>query len=112
MSRIYLVINSDLEMSVGKIASQVGHGVQYILEYYIKHPERIQEFRDYKSQGSTKIVLKAPQHKLLALHNQYPDISFLVSDAGRTEIASGSITVLAFLPMEDQLKEFKRLRLL
>lgn len=112
MNRIYLIINSDLQMSSGKIAAQTGHGVQYIMEYYMKNPDKQQDFREYKKDGSTKIVLKAPQNKLIALHEKYPDTSFLVIDAGHTEIAPGSITVLAFLPSTDQLPEFKRFRLL
>lgn len=112
MSRIYLIVNSDLQMSVGKIASQTAHGTQYIMEYYLKHPDQQGSYRDYKLDGSTKIILKAPEKKLLEVHRKYPDSSFLVMDAGRTEIQPGSITVLAFLPMDDQLPELKRFRLL
>jgi peptidyl-tRNA hydrolase len=99
-------------MSVGKIASQTAHGMQYIMEYYLKHDEKYNDYRDYKADGSTKIVLKAPEKKLLEIQKKYPDQCFLVVDAGRTEIQSGSVTVLAFLPMEEPLLEFKRCRLL
>jgi PTH2 family peptidyl-tRNA hydrolase len=111
MSRIYLIVNSDLQMSTGKIGAQTAHGMQYIMEYYFNHPNQQKEFRDYKADGSSKIILKAPEQKILALHQKYSERSFLVSDAGRTEIPSGSITVLAFLPMEETLPELKRLRL-
>jgi peptidyl-tRNA hydrolase len=112
MSRIYLIVNSDLQMSTGKIASQTSHGMQYIMEYYLKHSDKYNNYRDYKSDGSTKIILKAPEKKLLEIYQKYPDQSFIVKDAGHTEIAPGSITVLAFLPMEEPLQEFKRFRLL
>lgn len=112
MSRIYLIVNSDLQMSIGKIASQTAHGMQYIMEYYLKHDDKYKEYCDYKTHGSTKIILKASEKKLLELYNKYSNLSFLVMDAGKTEIQSGSITVLAFLPLDEPLQEFKRFRLL
>lgn len=112
MSRIYLIVNSDLQMSMGKIASQTAHGMQYIMEYYLKHDHKYKEYCDYKSEGSTKIILKASEKKLLELYHKYPDQCFLVMDAGKTELQPGSITVLAFLPLEEPLPEFKRFRLL
>jgi len=113
MSRIYFVVNSDLEMSAGKIAAQVGHGMQYVMEYYLTHVESQHDIKDYKASGSAKIILKAPESKIIMLYEKYRHISFLVTDAGKTEIAPGSITVLAFLPMQvdEQLKELKRFKL-
>jgi peptidyl-tRNA hydrolase, PTH2 family len=111
MSRIYFLVNTDLEMSPGKLAAQVGHGMQYIMEYYLKFPDEQKEIMEYSSAGSTKIVLKCRQNKLLALYEKYKSRSFLVIDAGKTEISPGSATVLAFLPMIEPYKELKRLSL-
>ena len=61
---------------------------------------------------STKIVLGADSkefNKLKILELEH----FIVTDAGKTEIPSGTETVLAFWPMEkDSNKLIKRLRLL
>ena len=112
MSRVYLVVNSDLEMSAGKIAAQVGHAVQHIFEYYIDHVDKQSDLIKYQQTGNTKIVLKASHDKIIALYRKYPNKSFLIIDAGRTEIEPGSVTVLGFLPMSEPLKELKSLSLL
>lgn len=111
MSKIYLIVNQDLEMSAGKLGSQTGHGVEYIMKYYMEHEEDRQEYYDYENAGSTKIILKAKENKLRALHDKFPNDSFLVFDAGKTEIPTGSLTVLAFKPLTKQPKELKRLSL-
>ncbi len=111
MSRMYFIINSDLEMSPGKVAAQVGHGTQYVMEYYLKNPNEQDLFFKYARTGSTKIILRGRLNKILALHKKYPDCSFLVTDAGKTEIAPNSITVLAFLPLTAPVEELKRFSL-
>jgi peptidyl-tRNA hydrolase len=111
---MYFVVNSNLleHMTPGKIAGQVGHGTQYVMESYIFGTAPIEELKEYTKGGCAKIVLKAKENVLLKLHEQFKDISFLVYDAGKTQIPENSITVLAFRPLFDVPKELKRLSLL
>lgn len=93
------VVNSSLAMGVGKTCAQVAHaalGMHHLLlqdeneyGYYII---KWSEF------GETKIVLKgdSTQH-LIDLEQKALEIglpTYLVQDAGKTQVPEGSITVL------------------
>jgi PTH2 family peptidyl-tRNA hydrolase len=93
---MYFVVNQSLNMGKGKIAAQVGHGA---IEVFRNHPQT-PAFRRWDTSGHTKIVLRAPQETLIALANKYSHISRPIHDAGRTQVESGSFTVLAFQVME------------
>lgn len=114
---MYIVVNSDLKMSAGKIAAQVGHVVQLITEEIIrtsyekkKPPLEYVQYMKWKSSGCAKIVLKAPQaeiEKLMVL----PSARHII-DEGRTQVEPGSLTVLGFCPTDklaDQMKSYKLL---
>jgi len=115
----YLIINNDLNMSKGKIASQVAHGIldvhRFLLFNKINH--------DYWSKNGEKIVaLKADKKTIELLLKEYEESIikentfnvFPVYDAGRTEVESGSLTVLACCPVtQDKIPdEIKKLKLL
>lgn len=116
--RMYIFVNSDLGMGKGKIAAQVGHVVQMVTDeilrghYEKRGPGLEAAFKVYKqwlSLGGRKIVLKASQQKLDELA-QIPS-SRKVYDAGKTQIPSGSLTVVGFFPC-DLVTEFNEFKLL
>ncbi len=93
---LYIIVNSSLKMSKGKVAAQVGHVVMDVVEYLLSN--NIGLYNKYKYQGGAKIVLQADQNMLLKLSHKSGK-SFCVFDAGLTEVAEGSLTCMTFLPM-------------
>jgi peptidyl-tRNA hydrolase, PTH2 family len=93
---MYFVVNDTLKMGKGKVASQVAHAC---LEVYRNHfPAPI--FDRWKRLGQAKVVLRADQATVLSLAKTYADRSYLIRDAGRTQIEAGSPTVLGFEVMD------------
>jgi len=123
MKVMYIVVNKDLNMSPGKLAAQVGHGVEKICGYY-KYTWDICEslgngdtnfidtFLEWQVEGqSTKIVLGADTKTFNKLQKKVHN--FIIVDAGRTEITPDTKTVICFFPMEkDSDKDIKKLQLL
>ncbi len=111
---MYIFVNKDLSMDKGKIAGQVGHVVQKMLEYILpivvkldaglvtmknldeQTKTHVQSYLSWAKNGMAKIVLKATQIELeefISKHN-----AFYVRDAGLTQIAPNSLTVVGFCP--------------
>ncbi len=114
---MYILVNNDLQMGKGKIAAQVGHVVQNLVEdiitkkYESKKVQNIcTDYEIWKREGCPKIVLKATKEQLEKLSEM--DKARFIIDAGKTQIAPGSLTVVGFPPMrtlEKIMKEFKLL---
>ena len=125
MNVVYIVVNKDLNMSLGKTCAQVGHAIQYLCQRYLliwcahektpteKTKKLISDYLEWSVEGlSTKIVLGADTKEFNKLKESDLD-PFIVTDAGKTEVEPGTETVLAFWPMEkDSNRLIKRLRLL
>lgn len=112
---MYLVVRKSLNLSIGKTAAQVGHSVDMICQKYeamkrleslpeeqLKEAlgpdyEKYQRFLAWREDGRTKIVLAANEEEWLSL-KEIPN-TFVVRDAGRTEIESGTETVIGFWPI-------------
>lgn len=101
---MYILINTDLGMQKGKIASQVGHVVGMLVERIMRGTyegtgatkEQQLAYLRWKKTGHKKIVLKATQKELEAIKDN-PDAEYVV-DAGKTQIPENSLTVVGFLP--------------
>jgi peptidyl-tRNA hydrolase len=114
---MYIIVNESLNMSKGKIASQVGHVTECIAERLIKGmhetskpQKKFIDYIKYSKSGRKKIVLKAPQDDIIALSKE-DDAEYII-DAGRTEIEPGSMTVVAFFPSNTNKERFKKYKLL
>jgi peptidyl-tRNA hydrolase len=114
---MYIVVCSDLQMSKGKIASQVGHIVQDIVEdIMVKKYESKKnlgvciDYEIWKSEGHKKIVLKATNVELMKLLTL--DSARYTVDAGKTQIEPGSLTVVGFPPMRTMNEHMKSFKLL
>ncbi|CAH6420143.1 Peptidyl-tRNA hydrolase 2 [uncultured virus] len=99
---MYIVVNNSVKMDKGKIAAQVGHAVMMATEYMIQIDDHL--YRKYKQGGMTKIVLKADKETIDDLEARFTNI-FVVRDAGRTQIAAGTLTAIAFLPMTENQRD-------
>lgn len=96
--RVWLVINVDLDMSVGKLVAQAAHGAVAL----VQGQER-ERLKRWEEEGNTKIAVGASTVQLKSLiatlgseEVQVP--CFVVRDAGLTEITPGSVTCVAIGP--------------
>jgi len=99
-----VVVRTDLRMGKGKMAAQVGHACVLGAEHVRKaHPEW---FREWWS-GQEKIVLKVSgivelqKVKMAAIDLGLPWSE--VADAGRTQIAPGTVTCISIGPAPENL---------
>jgi len=98
--KMVLVVRSDLKMGKGKAAAQCSHAtLAAYKQAKRKNPEWL---RVWECNGQPKITLKCDSeddlHMLLAKARSMGIVSTVISDAGRTQIAPGSKTVLAVGP--------------
>lgn len=123
--KMYFVINHDLKMGAGKIASQVAHAMmkitltyaQRVAEYEYEDEERARSlidkdpFQKWLRTGGAKIILKAntEQFEKLIIECK-PDV--VISDAGRTRVKAGTQTVLAWYPTQESIPQLEALKLL
>ena len=124
----YLIVNKDLNMSIGKTCAQVAHAQKLIDSKYLDLMviwdwygfdvvdgfEDSKVFKDYNewSRGNQKkIILRAKESKMLKAIEMG---AVEVRDNGLTEIPPNSLTVVGFMPQpKANLQEFtKRLQLL
>ncbi len=109
----YIVMNTSLSMNKGKLVAQGAHASVLVLE---KIDDEILE--KWKKSGMKKIVLKINSteelvKKFQEIKNKKLPVA-LITDAGRTQIPSGSKTAFACGPIleEDGKKYFSELKLL
>jgi PTH2 family peptidyl-tRNA hydrolase len=114
---MYIIVNNDLKMKEGKIASQVGHAVEMITEKlmnFIYESTQSKEFTinymKYSKSGRKKIVLKGTQEQMEQFMKD--DDCMHVVDAGRTQVAPNSLTAIAFIPSNKNKKRFECFKLL
>ena len=102
LSEISMVIitRKDLKLSSGKLAAQAGHAaVNCALTARKLNPKLLEEWRN---SGSRKIVCQV--NNLEAMKRLYGEarelglVTEMVKDAGKTEIPTGTITLLGIGP--------------
>ncbi|KAL6940365.1 Gluconate transport-inducing protein [Hanseniaspora vineae] len=104
--KMVLVIRQDLQMTKGKIAAQCCHAALACYRLIATDPTResynLPMTQRWLSNGQAKITLKCPNKEtmdlLFATAMSLGVNSYVVHDAGRTQIASGSATVLGLGP--------------
>ncbi|KAI0768512.1 peptidyl-tRNA hydrolase PTH2-domain-containing protein [Trametes elegans] len=114
--KLVLVVRTDLGMSTGKIAAQCGHAT--LACYKILQKTNPGLLKHWERTGQAKIALKASsEEELLELEAIAKSLNLAarsIVDAGRTQIAAGSRTVLGIGPAPAELvnKVTGKLRLL
>jgi len=92
--KMILLVRKDLNMGVGKIAAQCCHAAVGAC--------RANDFQEWRDQGEAKIVLgvknKDELMKYCTLAREAGLPTYEIEDAGRTEVAPGTMTVAAIGP--------------
>jgi len=98
--KMLLVVRMDLKMGKGKVAAQCAHAACGSVEVATKRNPDI--LKKWRVEGQAKVVVKIQtEEELIALGRTASDqgvLSYIVRDAGRTQIEAGSRTVLALGP--------------
>ncbi|ONK69751.1 uncharacterized protein A4U43_C05F26340 [Asparagus officinalis] len=98
--KMVLVVRQDLRMGAGKIASQCAHAATGMYAELLQSHRFL--LRRWEQCGQAKIVLtcknQQEMNKLKEAADRCGLPTFIVADAGRTEVKAGSRTVLAIGP--------------
>lgn len=98
--KMILVVRNDLKMGKGKVAAQCSHAaVSAFKQVQARNPSLLKQ---WEYCGQPKVVVKAPdEDTLIDLLGHAKEVGLpvsLIQDAGRTQIAPGSRTVLGIGP--------------
>ncbi|XP_017292597.1 UBA_like_SF and PTH2 domain-containing protein [Kryptolebias marmoratus] len=103
--KMVFVVNMDLGMGVGKVAAQVAHAAVGLYQVLQEKTSLMEMAWKWDHSGSKKVVVQGTNvaHLLelqaLAMSLNLP--TYLVQDAGLTQVESGSRTVLAVIGEEE-----------
>ncbi|KAK3073060.1 hypothetical protein LTR53_005688 [Teratosphaeriaceae sp. CCFEE 6253] len=100
--KLVLVVRTDLGMTKGKIAAQCSHATLACYKTLVRADPSHPILRQWESLGQAKVALKVDsEDDMLMLQAQAVSLGLcaqVIHDAGRTQIASGSATVLGVGP--------------
>lgn len=103
--RLMLVVNSSLKMGRGKVSAQCAHAAVGCYRQLLETDSRT--LCIWENYGQPKVVVKAEDTETLKeLEKKAKKLGLntvLIRDAGRTQIAPGSITVLGIGPGPQEL---------
>lgn len=99
--KMVLAVRTDLGMTKGKIAAQCGHATLACYKYMLNSPAGPAILKKWESYGQAKIAVQVKSEEemetLQALAISLGLCARIIHDAGRTQIAAGSATVLGVL---------------
>ncbi|KAH7399212.1 peptidyl-tRNA hydrolase PTH2-domain-containing protein [Phaeosphaeria sp. MPI-PUGE-AT-0046c] len=100
--KMVLVVRTDLGMTKGKIGAQCGHATLACYKHFLRTAPNSPVLRRWESLGQAKVALQVKsEEELEVLQAQALSlglVAHIIHDAGRTQIASGSATVLGIGP--------------
>jgi len=98
--KMVILVRNDLKMTKGKIAAQVGHASVNCALSSKKNDSK--NFDKWTSTGQAKVVLRVDSEEELfqfkAIADAQKITNSIIMDAGRTQIAPGSVTCLGLGP--------------
>lgn len=100
--KMVLVVRTDLGMTKGKIGAQCGHATLACYKHFLRTAPDSPILRRWERLGQAKVALQVKsEEELEMLQAQALSLGLaahIIHDAGRTQIASGSATVLGIGP--------------
>jgi PTH2 family peptidyl-tRNA hydrolase len=102
--KVVVLARYDLHMTAGKLAAQVGHAIHSLIR---DSEESILENWEEDDSGSKIVVLGVTDlHQMLRYTHKAEQCGigvFQIEDAGKTEVAPGSLTVAAIGPCYEEI---------
>lgn len=99
--KLILAVRTDLGMGKGKIAAQCGHATLACYKYMLNSPAGLDILKKWESYGQAKVAVQVrSEEELVTLQGLAVSLGLcarVIHDAGRTQIAAGSATVLGVL---------------
>lgn len=99
--KLVLAVRTDLGMTKGKIAAQCGHATLACYKYLVNHTPSTALLKRWENNGQPKIAVQCKSEEeldtLQALAVSLGLCARTIHDAGRTQIAAGSATVVGIL---------------
>ncbi|ORX74345.1 peptidyl-tRNA hydrolase [Linderina pennispora] len=99
-TKLVLIVRTDLGMTKGKVAAQCAHAALGCYKRALKQSPAVLKAWEYT--GQAKVTLKVnSEEEMLELQRRAASLGLVaqsICDAGRTQIASGSRTVLGIGP--------------
>ena len=96
-----ILMRKDLGLPKGKMAAQAAHAA---VEAVLKSTKY--KIKKWRSAGSKKVVLKVADKKELFIYKKFAEeagfVTAVITDAGRTTIAPGTITCMAIGPDNEE----------
>ncbi|KAG9185693.1 peptidyl-tRNA hydrolase, PTH2 family [Alternaria panax] len=100
--KMVLVVRTDLGMTKGKIGAQCGHATLACYKHFLRHSPESTLLKRWERMGQAKVALQVKSEEELELLQAQALslglVAHIIHDAGRTQIASGSATVLGIGP--------------
>lgn len=101
-----IIINTDHDMTKGKIVAQIGHAMSNVMDHLFDNRELL---KAWKENGEAKIVLKASSEQISEVIKQAKKKGIThnkIFDAGRTQVIPGANTIVTLGPaLKSTLKE-------
>ena len=98
---MYIIVNDDLKMQKGKLCAQVGHIVCELVR--ILEKTQPAAYIEWYHNHQPKIVLKASEEQIRDMLDNKQTADFWckhIIDLGRTQVPSGSLTAIGFVPIK------------
>ncbi|KAH6682566.1 peptidyl-tRNA hydrolase PTH2-domain-containing protein [Halenospora varia] len=100
--KMVLIVRTDLGMTKGKIAAQCSHATLACYKNFLRNDPQSPILRRWEREGQMKVALQVKSDEDLALLQatalSLGLVAEVIADAGKTQIASGSHTVLGIGP--------------
>jgi len=107
---VYLFVNKKLKISEGKSMSQSFHCAVELYKNLEEQDYRCKErFIKWSNEGHKTVVLTATENEMYCLEENFRSVK--IYDAGRTEVESGTFTMLALYPNKFDKNEFTQFKL-
>ena len=96
-----IIVRADLKLPKGKLAAQAAHAS---LEAAMKSQrDKVEEWR---SEGGKKVILKVDNYEELIKYKAQAEreklVTALITDAGHTTVAAGTVTCLGIGPDKEE----------
>ena len=105
--KMMLCVREDLKMKKGKIGAQCSHATLGLYKMIAGKKKHEKMLEDWETKGQKKIVAKLKDEaamNLLVSRATDANIKFyVVQDAGHTQVAAGSRTVIALIDYENKM---------